>query len=202
MSSTLVYFASGGYRQEYECLDYDRIFLVDTSARRSFRSDKVRLLRCDALEAVKFFKEKSIIIDCLVTLCESVGEGGQTYATCSDTFMGYIMPILAKDFLWICNDIGYYPPQYHSSRGVRIVLNENSETLYRMRTRYGYNFVSFNLPYAMREIKGEDPLYLSPLMFSDELSNEKEGHVFKMHYSPSVLSGFRLTQIGSIPDRS
>lgn len=185
MSSTLVYIASGGYKEEYENLNYDRVFLVDASVRRRFRSNKVKLLRCDAMEAIEYFKKELITIDCLVTLCESIAEGGHTYATCSDTFMGYIMPILAKDFLWICNDIGYYPPQYHSSRGERIVLNGKSETLYKMRTRYGYNFVSFDLPYAMREIRGEDPLYLSPLMFSDELSNEKEGHVFKMHYSPS-----------------
>ena len=53
---TLVYIASGGYRKEYESLDYDRIYLVDTALRKRVRSDKVKLLRCDALEAVEHFK--------------------------------------------------------------------------------------------------------------------------------------------------
>lgn len=185
---TLVYIASGGYRSEYESLDYDRVYLVDPAVRGKFHSDKVKLLRCDATEAVEYFKKEGISIDCLVTLCESMAEGGHTYATCSDTFMGYIMPILAKDFLWICNDKRYYLSQYLSTRGEKIILPGRRENPYRMRTRFGFNFVSLDLPYAMREIHEDDPEYLPPAMFSNHLSNENRGHVFRMIYSPSVES--------------
>ena len=188
MIRTLVYIASGGYRREYEYLDYDRVYLVDPAVRGRFHSDKVKLLRCDATEAVEYFKKEGIRIDCLVTLCESMAEGGHTYATCSDTFMGYIMPVLSKDFLWICNDKGYYLPQYLSTRGVKIIYPGIRESLYGMRTRFGFNFVSLDLPYAMREIHEDDPEYLPPAMFSNHLSNENRGHVFRMNYSPSVES--------------
>ena len=186
MSKTLVYFASGGYKKEYETLNFDRVFLVDTVVRPCFQSDKVKSLRCDALEAVEYFKKEGIRIDCLVTLCESVGEGGQTYAICSDAFMGYVMPVLAKDFLWICNDRKYYPAMYYSTEGVRIRSHGMMESLYRMRTRYGYNYVSLDLPYNMRELYENDPEYLPPALFSRLLSDQNKGHVFRMSYSPSI----------------
>ena len=185
---TLVYIASGGYRKEYESLDYDRVYLVDTALRNRVRSDKVKLLRCDALEAVEYFKKEGIVIDCLVCLCESVGEGGQTYAVCSDVFMGYVMPVLANDFLWICNDIQYYPGLYRSTKGQRFDLPGSGirENPYGMHLRYGFNHVSLDLPYSMQELTDGDPEYIPPSMFSRLLSEHNGGHVYRMRYSPSI----------------
>lgn len=182
----MVYIASGEYKAEYEDLDYDRVYLVDPKADNHFLSDKVVLLNCDALEAIELFKKERIKIDCLICLCESLGEGGQTYATCSDAFMGYIMPILRKDFLWICNDRQYYSHQYLTTETTRILYpGLRKETLYRMHTRYGFNFVSLDLPYRMKEIYSDGPDYLPPAMFSDMLSEVNTGHVFRMSYFPS-----------------
>lgn len=186
MSRTLVYIASGGYKREYESLDYDHVFLVDKAVHGRFRSDKVRLLQCDALEAFEYFKKEGIKIDCLVCLCESIEEGGHTYAMCSDTFMGYIMPILPKDFLWICNDRKYYSYQYLSTESTKIRYpGLKRETLNRMRTRYGYNFVSLDLPYSMQEIHEDAPEYLPPSMFAC-MNENNSGHVFRMSFSPST----------------
>ena len=185
---TLVYIASGEYRKEYEFLDYDRVYLVDTALRNRVCSDKVKLLRCDALEAVEHFKKEGIVIDCLVCLCESVGEGGQTYAVCSDAFMGYAMPVLAKDFLWICNDIQYYPGLYRSTIGQRFGLPGSGirENPYGMHSRYGFNHVSLDLPYSMQELTDGDPEYIPPTMFSRLLSEHNRGHVYRMRFSPSI----------------
>ena len=117
MGKTLLYVASGNYRPEYDCLDFDRIYLVDNHIRKHHHSDRIVTLQLDALHAVELLKEQGVSIDCLVCLCESRGEGGQTYAMCSDVFMGYIMPILSKDFVWICNDTNYYGfPSYIKGR--------------------------------------------------------------------------------------
>ena len=190
MSRTLVYIASGGYKKDYEKLQYDRVFLVDTWAFPRFQSKKVQMLRQDALDAVKVLHANNIKIDCLVTLCESVGEGGQTYATCSDTFMGYIMPVLSKDFIWICNNRMYYPIQY---RSIIDPSKKHPTTIYnslsnndRMRSRYGYNFVSLNLPYDMWEIYDSDPDYLSPALFMESVCENNKGHVYKMRYAPAI----------------
>ena len=56
-----------------------------------------------------------------------------------------------------------------------------------MRTRFGYNYVSLDLPYSMQEIHEDDPEYLQPSLFT-ELSERNRGHVFRMSYSPSTES--------------
>ena len=180
MGKTLLYVASGNYRPVYECLDFSRIYLVDNHMRRRPHSERIVELHDDALHAVDLLKNRGVSIDCLVCLCESRGEGGQTYAMCSDVFMGYIMPILSKDFVWICNDTKYYGfPSYRKGRPP--IPQRHS----RLRNSYGRNFVSLDLPYLMQEITEEDEGYLSPALFSN-LIDQSNPHVFRMSFQPIV----------------
>ena len=187
MVKTLVYLASGPFKAHYLQLGFDRVYLVDTAFQRKpisiqyGASTQVIPLSMDALEAVELLKNEGLRIDCLVTLCESVGEGGQTYAMCSDVVMGYLMPLLSEDFIWVCNDLDYYPTTYRSTR-VSDTLSEKN----KMREKYGANFVSLNLPYIMEELHCGDPDYLSPSLFTSLLNSYNCGHVFRMHYVPSV----------------
>ncbi len=179
--------ASGYSKSAYNSLGYDQVILVDTCFERAQRralqakSEIVAPLAYDALEAVEFFKQSDIHIDCLVCLCESRGEGGQTYAMCSDVIMGYMMPLFKKEFLWICNDPSYY---YFSG-----YMNGKAPSLRfprALKDLYGMNYVSLNLPYKMQEIFADDPDYLPPSLFSNYLTNENQGHVFRMNYSPKT----------------
>ena len=181
MGKTLLYVASGSNRPEYEYLDFSRIYLVDNHIRRCSHSEKVVELQCDALHAVNLLKKQGERIDCLVCLCESRGEGGQTYAMCSDAFMGYIMPILSNDFVWICNDTEYYgfPPYIKGRPPI-------PKHLWRLRHSYGRNYVSLDLPYSMQELTENDEGYLSPFLFSSILNQWNRPHVFRMSYSPMI----------------
>lgn len=182
----LVYIASGDCKPEYSKLNYDQIFLVDTShgySKKIVIKGKIVYLKMDALESFNYFKSNSINIDCLVTLCESRGEGGQTYSMCSDVFMGYFMQILPQDFIWICNDSSYYQfskyrkglPSYYAYTGKK-----------KLRKMYGNNYVSLNLPYEMSELTDGMQGYITPKTFSSYLTKENGGHVFKMHYVPNL----------------
>lgn len=184
---TLVYLASGNYRPEYEYLSYDRIFLVDTRINAKFISNKVIPLKMDALDSINFFCKNNIQIDCLVCLCESRGEGGQTYAMCSDIVMGYVMPALSPKFIWIANDSSFYD--------FRPYLNGKASSLLPafQGKRYGLsknmsnkNYVSLNLPYKMIELEKDDCGYLNPRIFSSHIGSFNKGHVFDMEYFPII----------------
>ena len=145
------------------------------------------------MDALSYFKDKEISIDCLVTLCESRGEGGQTYAMCSDVFMGYYMQVLRNDFIWICNDSKYYGFSAHvkgspTYRKLGVTYDEihNKYKRTKMRDLYGRNYVSLDLPYEMTELTSGDEGYINPGLFSSLLNESNKGHVFKMHYSPSI----------------
>ena len=200
MEKTLVYLASGGWRPGYENLDYSRIYLVDNHYHERIKSDKIIPLHMDVLEAFEYFKLNNIVIDCLVCLCESRGEGGQTYAMCSDVIMGYYMQILPDSFIWICNDTSYYGRiRYEKGKPASktcICYYDETDSKFKikkMRNAYGQNVVSLDLPYEMTELSENDEGYISPTTFSSLLNDNNKGHVFRMHYSP-VLQEFPITE--------
>jgi hypothetical protein len=166
MNKTLVYFASGPYKKKYELLPYDRIYLVDYCfARNSNRnlgcsdrkikvsnSDKVICLGMDCLHAVDYLKKNKIKIDCLAVIGEGLYEGGGRYATNSDLFLGYVMPILSDEYIHIMNK-KYYGNHYH---------------------------VTMDLPYLMTEIIEGDQDYLDPCLFSDDNYHKVHAKVYRM----------------------
>lgn len=204
--------ASGNYRPEYERLEYDRIFLIDRKI-KAFHSQKVTYLQMDALEARQYFIDNKIFIDCLVCLCESRGEGGESYAMCSDQFMGYYMPVLNENFIWICNDSSYYsfsensknhPPKYKGYWVYNRFRKQDQnpyQQIWKLRN-YPYNLVSLDLPYVMTQLTENDPEYISPSVFSNLLSEYNPGIVYKMQLCTSIRPALSIgkTEIRLIND--
>ena len=181
MESVLLYLASGNYKPVYEELNFSRIFLVDNHIRHNFSSNKVVPLHMDAVKAIELLKGDGVKVDCLVCLCESQGEGGQTYDMCSDIIMGYLMPILSENFIWICNDPLYYLPRPYR-RSLSSIPNSNI----KLHNFSGQNLLTFNLPYRMTELVSGDAGYISPNVFSDSLDECNRGHVFRMTFNPLI----------------
>jgi len=177
---TLVYFASGAYKPDYQQLDFDKVFLVDYTIRspyplnrrvrddilehpvileerrgqiqeinrrrrysginefpkegdydmsvllncrtervsRDYSTDlsgwglinepsvkeiykrgKVYCLKMDCLEAIEYFKNEGIMIDCFVCLNEGLEEGGGRYPINSDAFMTRAASILRNEYI-------------------------------------------------------------------------------------------------------
>jgi hypothetical protein len=156
---TLVYFASGIDRPEYQELDFDRIILIDNCfknrrryPKRIFNKGKLTCLGMDCLESVEYLKNENIKIDCFVSLNEGLYEGGGSYAINSDFFLGYIMPLLKDNYIHIMNQ-DYYHNMYN---------------------------VSMDLPYEMEEISENEKDYISPFTFSKDDYHKGHAKVYKM----------------------
>lgn len=148
----LVYFASGSYKEDYQNLPYDHIYLID--GRFHFNRDnevigKVTCLKMDALEAANHLINHKIFIDCFVSINEGLFEGGGNYVINSDAFMGYVFPILREQFIHII-DRAYY--------------------------NYPY-IVKMNWPVIKKEINIGDEFYLDPNLFST-VTREDYGNVY------------------------
>ncbi|MCZ2100859.1 MAG: hypothetical protein LC107_04915 [Chitinophagales bacterium] len=158
--TTLVYFASGPDRPEYQELDFDRIFLIDNcfKDRRNyhksiFTNGKVTCVGMDCLKSIEYLKNEGIKIDCFVSLNEGLFEGGGSYAINSDMFLGYAMPLFKEHYIHIMNNYYYHLNMYH---------------------------VSMDLPYSTEAIKEDDVRYLSPFIFSKESYHKGHAKVFQM----------------------
>jgi len=142
---TLVYFASGPYREEYQDLDFNGIYLIDNCFKKIqhkqnhiFSHGKVTCIGMDCLESIELLKNEDVHIDCFVSLNEGLGEGGGSYAINSDMFLGYAMPLFKDKYIHIMNKNYYHKLKY----------------------------VSMDLPYDIEEIMENDNKYLSPYIFS------------------------------------
>jgi hypothetical protein len=171
-SKTLVYFASGPPKKEYDFLPFDKIYLVDycfigkgncnngsgNPNIQVSQSGKVISLGMDCFDAVKYLEYNKIKIDCLVVLNEGLSEGGGKYAVNSDMFIGYVMPLLGESYIHIVNK-KYYGNRYH---------------------------VTMDLPYLMTEIKEGDKDYLDPFLFSDDEYHKGNAKVYRMKKQTSA----------------
>ncbi len=156
---TLVYFASGPIREEYQDFDFDEIYLVDNCFKNRGRQSnnilkkgKISCIGMDCLESIEYLKFKKVKIDYFVSLNEGLYEGGGSYAINSDMFLGYAMPLFKESYIHIMNK-NYYHNMYH---------------------------VSMDLPYAIEEIKEDDSRYLSPFIFSKNDYHKGHAKVFLM----------------------
>ncbi|MGD0582318.1 MAG: hypothetical protein ABR974_05155 [Bacteroidales bacterium] len=162
---TLVYFASGPYKDKYEFLPFNRVYLIDFCFAENTdhnikvsKSGKVICLGMDCLFAVDYLKKSKVKIDCFVALNEGLFEGGGYYAINSDMFLGYVMPILKDEYIHIINK-NYYGNQYH---------------------------VSMDLPYQMTAINESNQDYLDPFLFSDDNYHKGHAKVYRMKKQTSV----------------
>ncbi len=156
---TLVYFASGLNREEYQDLDFDKIYLIDNCFRNKNRNQnnilikgKIICIGMDCLQSIDFLKNENVKIDCFVSLNEGLYEGGGSYAINSDMFLGYAMPLFNEQYIHIMNK-NYYHNVYH---------------------------VSMDLPYSIEDIKEDDSRYLSPFIFSKDDYHKGHAKVFQM----------------------
>jgi hypothetical protein len=161
MYSTLLYLASGKYRQKYEELPFDLVILVDRemapSGKRNSNS-KVELISGDALpEIQKLKKRDGLKIDCLVSVNEGLSEGGGDYPIFSDFLLGYLSPILADELL-VITDISYY---------------HNAEKI-------GDRVAKMDWGFDAQKIEPGHPRYLDPGQFTTYRSDKTEefGDVF------------------------
>ena len=70
----LVYFASGLYKEDYQNLPYDNIYLIDSRFRFNTNQQikgKVTCLKMDALEAANYLIDRKIFIDCYLIYTSS-----------------------------------------------------------------------------------------------------------------------------------
>lgn len=150
---TLVYFASGNYREKYEELPFDRIFLVDNifKKRHLLHIGKVILIGLDCLQSIEFFKNNNICIDYFVSLNEGLGEGGGSYAINSDMFLGYAMQILKDEYYHMM-----YPGYYS----------------------FGWK-TQLDLPYIKEQLSKDDINHFDPMIFSSNKYN-KNAVIYKM----------------------
>ena len=177
---TLVYLASGSYKEFYETLPFDRIYLVNLAPKREIQSEKVVHLNMDALDSIEYFKKNNIRIDCLVTLRESQGEGGFRYNLCSDAIMGYLMPILKEEFIWICNGTDYY-----------ITINKKDQTHnLKLKRCESLNYVSLDIPYLKTALTPDSHNYIDPAKFT-EMHSTASMHIFSMQLNP-IIREFKI----------
>jgi hypothetical protein len=117
--STLVYFASGEFKPEYEKLPFDDIYLIDfcnfkdnsqeentnvNSEYEPLRIGKVTCLGMECLRAVDYLKSKNVKIDYYVALDDNGCFGQKLKCPLYATFLiGYVMQILNDEFVYITN---------------------------------------------------------------------------------------------------
>jgi hypothetical protein len=108
---TLLYLASGAYREAFQDLPFDRMIFVDRCqgyAQNYPKNDsRIRFIPTDALIAIDMLKQEGVKIDCLVSVNEGLEEGGGTYPIFSGFLMGYLSPLLKDEFTLVC-DLNYY----------------------------------------------------------------------------------------------
>lgn len=157
--STMVYFASGEYRQHYQRLPFKSIFLVDNCFKKYdlFQKGKVTLIGRDCLKSIEYFRQQNIMIDYFISLNEGLGEGGGSYPINSDMFIGYVMPILKNEYYHMM-----YPGYYN----------------FHYKTR-------MDLPYKKTIINRGDPNYFNPMMFSTYDYN-KDALIYKMQKAINI----------------
>jgi hypothetical protein len=150
--SNLVYFASGSYKDEYQNLPYDFVYLVDKYFEHEqsiLRIGKVICLKMDALIASEYLIKNRITIDCFVSINEGLFGGGGNYVINSDAFMGYVFPILKDEYIHII-DRSYYTHPY---------------------------IVKMNWPISKKELKVTDCRFIHPIFFASA-NKKKLGNVY------------------------
>lgn len=175
---TLLYLASGTFKEEYLNLPFDRMIFVDKC--QSFAKDypknnkKIRFIAKDALDAIDILKREKIKVDCLVSINEGLGEGGGDYAIFSDFLIGFLSPILKNEFT-VITDVNYYQA-------------------FRMARHLG----RMDWAWEKRRLEIGEEGYISPSIFSSYNTQGKHkpfGQVFKIKKNNRLKKTFVLNNI-------
>lgn len=154
---TLLYLASGYYMPIYETLPFDRVILVDHNY---FDNDilpfgsKVRLMKMDALEAIKILRKEGVVIHAFVSMNEGLFDGYGEYPIFCDAVLGYVSPILSDEVL--------------------VIYDQNNHAHGQRGNRAG------NFGFKVKKIPQEHPLYIEPTYFSCVFDSTVRGAVFSM----------------------
>lgn len=140
MPTTLLYLASGHYREIYESLPFEQVILVDRSFGLANNTrpeySKVKLLRGDALPAIEKLKKwDGINIDCLVSVNEGLFQGGGDYPIFNEMLLGYLNPILADELL-VITDVRYYSGVHMRKRVEKMDWGFTAEKLSRDHPKF------------------------------------------------------------------
>jgi hypothetical protein len=146
---TLLYLASGPYREAYEDLPYDKVVLVDRAlSYANYKvpsNSKAEFWNMDALPAIDEIARRKLIINGLVSVNEGIDEGGGDYRIFSEFLMGYIGPFLADDVL-VITDLAY--------EGISRVKNHVA------KMDWGFE--------KIKKLQPSDAEYINPSVFSSE----------------------------------
>ncbi|MDR2761825.1 MAG: hypothetical protein LBB88_04415, partial [Planctomycetaceae bacterium] len=167
--STLIYFASGAIKPEYESLPFDDVYLIDLWSFRNkskkidndcgkinfepFKVGKVTCIGMECLRAIDYLKSCGVKADCFA----AINEGCYTHAhnkRCplnSAFFFGYLMQILKDEYVHITNLKKYYGTTDKDA---------------------------MELPYETIPITKDDKYYIEPKIFVG--TKDKDIEIFRM----------------------
>ncbi len=158
---TFLYLASGSYNINYEKLNFNKMYFVDSNIglRKSYpeNSNSIRFIAKDALLAIDHLKAENVRVDCLVIINEGLFEGGGSYPMFADFLMGYLYPLLTDEFSLITDLTPYQTTKYKALSKLDWAVEK------------------------VEELFLGDKDYLNPRIFSTHTSNkERFGQVFRM----------------------
>lgn len=200
--NNLAYFASGSYKKHYKYLKFKNIYLIDyysfspnkygiinrdllddyysfdTGLNKRIKIKKnenntVYLMDMNVFEAVYYFRQNNIKLDCVVNINEGLYEGGGKYSLKTHQFLGYLMPILKREFLYIVE----YPHLFKENE--KLIEGKRFRRKFRKFFNYGYSKIL---------LEKNDSRYLDPYIFSDyQWCYKKTVNVFVEKNKPKLI---------------
>ncbi|MDR1485398.1 MAG: hypothetical protein LBT09_11315 [Planctomycetaceae bacterium] len=178
--STLVYFASGTFKPEYEKLPFDNIYLIDlwnfrdkskniktadsndenneNDESEPLRIGKVTCVSMECLKAVDYLKSKNVKADYYVAVNEGCYSHLKRCPLGTPFFIGYVMQILNDDYVHITNLKKYYG-------------RTDKEAI--------------DLPYEITKVAKDNRRYIDPKIFAN---NDVDGtEIFQMKKINGVM---------------
>ncbi|MDR2344771.1 MAG: hypothetical protein LBE18_01770 [Planctomycetaceae bacterium] len=182
--STLIYFASGSIKPEYESLPFDDIYLVDLCCFRNksqningnngnneinpLKVGKITCINMECIKAIDYLKSKKVKASCYVAINDgcyvTINDGSYTHIKrCpmnTSFFIGYAMSILDDNYVHITNLKKYYGTTDKDAIGV---------------------------PYDIKRLNKNDNKYFDPKIFSKDTNEDIEIFQMKKIYDVSDL---------------
>jgi hypothetical protein len=170
--STLVCFASGAVKPEYESLPFDEIYLIDSEYFRNnskelkdgnrevFQVGKITCIGLECLKAVDYLKSKNVKVDCYAAVNSGCYDSAKRCPLGSPYFIGYMMPILDDNYVHITNLEKYYGSTDANAMG---------------------------LPYEMKQLTKNDKRYVDPKILTTNKAEVEDVEVFQMSKIREVI---------------
>lgn len=171
LMKTLLYLASGPFKEEYTKLPFDSMYFIDSN--RALKQTfpvypaRIKFIGRDALMAIDLLKRDHIKIDCLVIINEGLFGGGGSYPIFSDFLMGYLSPFLKDEFMLITDLNPYQTTNFKALAKLDWAVEKVTEVFPgdknyinpRIFTTYATADETFGQVFKMRKIKDETVFY-------------------------------------------